>query len=216
MKRFLSLLFAILNINCIAFEEKLDWIDHFVLAEQAISIKDGNTAIDEFSKAIELNPDELILYVQRGNVHIKKHQYEEAAKDFTHVIDSPNPHVSVLLPAVRGRASCYLRLDGDACFPKDMSRTDRFHLDFDRAASLDPYPMFSKENERYEITANIPPADIHSQDYREAYIDICIQFGVCNSRDDVKFFDNGIAVTKLKKKCDCGCQEARENLKKKT
>lgn len=214
MKYLFILLFVVFHLNCFSIEKECDWLDYYVSAELAIGVKDGKAAIEEFSKAIGLNPDALILYVQRGQVYVKKHEYEKAIEDFTHVIDSPNPHISVLLPALRGRAGCYLILDGDACFLRDMSRTDRFHLDYDRAKSLDAYLDFTKENKRYEITANIPASDIHNQDFREAFIAVRIQLGMCDSPDDIKFFDNGVAITKLK--CNCGCQEEPRNLKQDT
>ncbi len=40
----------------------VDWLDHYVLAEQ------GNTAIEEFTRPIELNLEKIFLYLQRDQI----------------------------------------------------------------------------------------------------------------------------------------------------
>jgi len=190
-----------------------DWIEHFVLAQKYVGEKNGDLALAEFTKAIELNPDQLFLYLQRGLIYIKKHQYDNALPDLTYVIDYPNAHISLLLPALRGRALCYLKIDGgDACFPRDMSRTNRFQMDFCRAKALDANSLENFSNENYDIDVNISRGDLHNPLYREMYVEMQLALGTCTSPDAIKFYDNGVVITK-RSYHDCQC--CRSDLKKK-
>lgn len=198
MKYLLTILFIILNTNGFAYE-KMDWIDHYVLAEQAVNRKDGNTAIEEFSKAIELNPKKIVLYLQRGQIYEKKHQWENAIQDFTYVIEAPGTHVSILLPALYSRARCYLFLDGIDNYVTDKTASTRFDKDYKLAKSLDTSLIHTEENENYSIDFNIAEGDLHNPEYRKAYAKMMVELSYCDSEKEVMFFDNWVIITKLKK-----------------
>ena len=132
-------------------------------------------------------------------------QYEKALEDFTHVIDTPNVHVSLLLPALRGRVGIYLRLDGDKCFPKDFSRTDRFHTDFDRAEALDPNKPCFCRNESYEVLTNFN-IEINNSEFQAEYAKAMVKLNRCQNIEDVKFFANGVVIVKLKEDLPCRCR----------
>ncbi len=200
MRHLLAVLSILLNISGFASEEKRDWIDHYVLAEQAVNRKDGSTAIEEFSKAIELSPEKIFLYLQRGQIFEKKHQWENAIQDFTSVIENPNTHVSLLLPALYSRAQCYLRLDGMDNYLADRTGSTRFEKDYKLAQSLDTSLMHTEKNENYSIEFNIPEGDLHHLEYRKQYAEMMVEIDFCDSEEDVMFFDNGVVITKLKKK----------------
>lgn len=198
MKRVFSLLCVLLNFSGFASENDKTWIDHYVIAEGAVNRKDGDTAIKEFSKAIELSPEKIFLYLQRGQIFEKKHQWEQAIQDFTYVIESPNTHVSIMLPALYSRARCYLFIDGIDQYLADKTSSTRFEKDYKLAKSLDTSLVHTEENENYHIDFNVAEADIHNPEYRDQYAKMMVQLGYCNSEKDVMFFDNGVTITKLK------------------
>lgn len=206
MKKILTGLALLLSAVSFSCEKEIDWLDHYVLAEQAVNRKDGNSAIEEFTRAIELNPEKIFLYLQRGQIYEKKHEWKNAIRDFTYVIENPNTHVSIILPALYSRARCYLHLDGIDNYLNDRTESTRFERDFKLAKSLDTSLVHTEENENYSIDLNIPESDINNPEYRKQYAKMMVQLGYCNSEKDVMFFDNWVAVTKLKKQ-KTYCQE---------
>lgn len=196
----LALLVSTTSFSC---EKEMDWLDHYVLAERAVNLKDGNTAIEEFTRAIELNPEKIFLYLQRGQIFEKKHDWENAIHDFTYVIENPNTHVSIILPALYSRARCYLHLDGINNYLNDRTESTRFEKDFKLAKSLDTSVVHTEENDNYSIDFNVSESDINNPEYRKQYAKMMVQLGYCNSEKDVMFFDNWVTITKLKKQKPC-------------
>lgn len=76
--------------------------------------KDFNTAIINFSKAIELNPDFIDAYIFRAGVFSEQEKYTEAVEDYSKVIElEPRNHIAYLN---RGIANEHLKR-----FPESMA-----------------------------------------------------------------------------------------------
>jgi tetratricopeptide (TPR) repeat protein len=216
MKRILAILSLLFSMGGFACEKEMDWIEHYVLAQEAVGRKDGNTAIEEFTKAIDLQSNKLFLYVQRGQIYEKKHQWEDAVKDFTYVIESPNVHPSILLRALYGRGYCYLKIDGLKNYILDKTASTRTDDDWNRAKAMDTGLVHEEENENYSIEWNVPEGNIHNPEFKREYSKIMVEVENCHSVDDVMFFDNWTIVKKLKKdKPSCQeCFDENPRLKK--
>ena len=86
MKNLFFIFFIFLTSKILA-ENNSDWLTHFVKAEKAYHLKDGNQAIEEYTKAIEFAPDQLSAYMGRGKTYEKMRKYEEAIQDFSFIIN---------------------------------------------------------------------------------------------------------------------------------
>jgi tetratricopeptide (TPR) repeat protein len=82
-------------------------------------------AIQNYNKAIELNPDEAVYYKNRGDVYKDLGELEQAIRDYNSSVNL-DPGNSV---TYHNRAVAYVELDQ----PKQAIR------DFDKAIELDPY-----------------------------------------------------------------------------
>ena len=86
--------------------------------------KKHNEALKSFDKAIELNPNNSLAYIAKGNIKDYLGQYEEAIKDYDKAIEL-DPNNSVTYNS-RGNAKNYLGKDFEAI------------KDYDKAIELDP------------------------------------------------------------------------------
>ena len=88
------------------------------------------TPLENFNKAIQLQPDYVNAYYNRGTAYINKGEYNQAIKDFSKTIDLDFEHVVF---AYRGRGVAYYA-------------EDRFHRaidDFSKVISLTPDDPFA-------------------------------------------------------------------------
>jgi len=89
-------------------------------------VKNGDieAAIDNFTEAIELNPDHFFAHLNRGDCFGKKHQYERAVKDYSRAIELDDRSAE----AYFNRGLCYA----------DQGKRGRAVTDYTKTIELDP------------------------------------------------------------------------------
>lgn len=204
MIRLILSIFLLSTCHLLSEENQEDWICHYVRAEQAYADHNGPVAIEEFTKAIKLVPDQLFLYVERARIYEKMKNYQAALKDLSLVIDSPKAHNQDLIPALWGRAKIYMILE-------DFENMDK---DYDSVLAIDPSRLENEINDQYMILRNISPYLINDPQFQEAYTSGMIELGYCNSPEDVTYIENGVAI--VKRKSGCGSNECQVCKKKVT
>lgn len=126
--------------------------------------------LDDYTRAINLDPTFWNAYQQRGVMLVRAERYDEAVSDFTTLIEQ-QPRVTGLI--YRYRAVCYIRLRDYPCALADLEQSlalspDASHsyyniglvhdylenygeaLDaYDRAYQLNPYDMAALNNRAY-------------------------------------------------------------------
>jgi tetratricopeptide (TPR) repeat protein len=134
--------------------------EHFSKGKKAYDAEDYETAISEYSQAIELDPKNSLYFFERGNVYSVIIQDNNAISDYTNAINiNPNN-----IEYYKGIAEAYV---GERCFDKaieyytkaieiDKTNTDLY---FDRAII---YETFFEENiekafSDYEMIIKIDP-----------------------------------------------------------
>lgn len=205
MNRTICLLIVLLTTQVFA-ENNDDWLTHYVQAEKAYAQRNGPLAIEEYTKAIELTPNQLCLYMGRGKTYEKMKRYELALQDFSFIINYPNIHNKDLVPALWARARMYLILHD----------YDSMHKDYEAVTSIDQNTLETERNEKYLVLRNINSNKISDANFQEKYALEMVNRGYCKSTNDVMFTNNGVAIIELKHNCGCQkCQEAEAEAQKK-
>ena len=65
-----------------------------------------NEAIEDYTRALFIDPADVQAYLVRGDTNLKQGYYTEAATDFTKALDL----CSTSIPGLYGRATAYLKL----------------------------------------------------------------------------------------------------------
>lgn len=110
-------------------QDRLTYWDHFDLAYAAAEKGDHDTAIREYTLALEKDPNRLIAYNNRGNSYAALKQYERAIQDYDKAIElDPNN-----ARAYNNRSNCYL----------SKHELEKALEDCNKALQLNPnYPEF--------------------------------------------------------------------------
>ena len=98
--------------------------DLFQAGEKAYRSGDHATAITLYTQVLEVDPEHINAYLQRGFCHTLQKEYEPAIADFSAVIKRKPDH----LWAYTSRGSAYNKL----------GRHDEAMADFDRVIAIDP------------------------------------------------------------------------------
>lgn len=175
------------------------WLSHYIAAEKAFSEKNGAVAVEEYTKAIQLAPEKLFLYLERARTYEKKHKYAEAIHDFTKVIDTQGVHNQYLIPALWGRSRMYLRLDDYDLMEKDC----------DRVIAIDPDNLDSEITEDYLIMRNIRSEKVLDSEFQQEYVSSLVELGLAEA-EGALFTENGVAILKKNKTFPCHKCQLRE------
>jgi len=100
----------------------LEYFDRGVAASEKGEL---DQAIDDFTKAIELDPKLAFAYNNRGNVYRKKGNYDQAISDYTKAIEIAPAETQIYI----NRAYAYY---------EDKGAFDLALTDFDKAIELNP------------------------------------------------------------------------------
>lgn len=181
-------------------ELEQEWLSHFLLAETYFSEKNYASAVEEYSIAISLSKESLFLYLQRGKTYELMKLNEQAWTDFDYVVNQSNAFSHELIQGLWGRARMYLCLN----------EYENCKKDFDKVKEIDPnFPQILSNNQTI-VWRNVNPAFLCKQ-LKEKYINSLIEVGVCSSREDVKFSDNGLCIIKKRNAFDCQNHNDQKN-----
>jgi len=126
---------------------------YFARGRTLIEQKDFNQAIDQFTKAIQMDPKDALAYYNRGLAYVAQSEYQEAIADYTSALHL-NPK-NALAYYHRGIAHRHLK------------EFDRAIGDYTRAIRLDPRLAVAYRNRGHAFAAK-GDADRARADYEEA------------------------------------------------
>ena len=134
-------------------EENLTYLDHFNLAYAAAEEGKHDTAIQEYTLALEKDPNRPIAYNNRGNSYHDLKQYERAIQDYDRAIEL-NPNYA---NTYYNRGNSY----------NNLKQYEQAFHDYDRAIELDPNNAATYYN-RGHIYATLKQYKQAIQDYDKA------------------------------------------------
>jgi tetratricopeptide (TPR) repeat protein len=126
---------------------------YFARGRSFIEQKDYNQAVDQFTKAIQMDPRDALAYYNRGLAYVAQSEYQEAIADYTSALHL-NPK-NALAFYHRGIAH------------RHLSEFDRAIADYTRAIRLDPRLAVAYRNRGHAFAAK-GDSDRARADYEEA------------------------------------------------
>lgn len=171
------------------------WEDHWVRAVEYCDNKNYKEAEVEFNSAIlelEKDKDETHphVYVDRARLFALQERYSDALLDVNKALSSDCLSFQDRMRGLLTRIFAYINLQMDEQAMKDYEEYRSLNLDR-------PQTEFF---ENKVIIRNVP----QSSCYKKIVTAFAVASGLCESENDVKFYDSGICIIK-KKPCSLSC-----------
>ena len=166
---------------------------------QHILNKEHDSAIEAYTKAIALDPNDALAYNNRGAAYANKGQYDRAIEDFNKAI-ALNPN---LAQAYYNRGAAYA----------DKGQYDRAIEDYNKAIALDPNDALAYYN-RGIAYKNKGQYDRAIEDYNKA-IALNPNNALAYNNRGVAYYEKGNmgrAISDFQKACDMGNEIGCKNL----
>ena len=163
-------------------EDTLTYWDHFNKAYDAVEKGDYNTAVQEYTRAIEKDPNYAFAYNNRGNSYADLGKYDQAIADYNKAIEL-DPNYAF---AYNNRGVSY----------NDLGKYDQAIANYNKAIELDPN-YATAYNNRGNGYANLGKYDQAIADYSKA-IELDPNYAKAynnrgNSYDELGKYDQAIA-----------------------
>lgn len=123
--------------------EKLSTEFLFKRAEVYAAMEEYDLALADYADAIEQDPQDMVLYQGRANIHYQRGAYQEAIDDYTKYLESGDDAV-----ALGNRGYCYLQLENLEQALNDLNRC--IELKSDYAWAYYTRGQILQKMERYE------------------------------------------------------------------